>query len=303
MKKRLLILFLILLTAQTVSAQQHRGYSFNVRTDKNGTLNFYCINERNLTYTVRVDLSNYSNYTLSCSLPYVGEAKAGTTFLFKLTPVMPSARPVYNMTTNVKLGKYIENPDTSYIYILPLKPGKKINVFKNFLAEYWFYNRTRDTVFAVRSGTIGYAIDNNKENNIGRDNNTIFIEHSDGTIMSYRMLGNLLVKQGQRIKAGEPIALIGKKVEADNTPENDNSYCVKLRLMYNAVKLPEVVIGTIKYDADNKTSTLPVKFLTEEAGEVFFTGRASVTAVYPEELLIKEMTKSELKKYKKITSN
>ncbi|HON54398.1 MAG TPA: hypothetical protein PLG03_02475, partial [Bacteroidales bacterium] len=134
-KKGVGILLWLLVSAFPGFSQEHRGYSIEVRTDKNGTLNFYCENERHITYTIRVDLYNYINYAPSCTFPFAGEAKAGTSFLFKLTPILPSASPTYRMVTDFKLGKYIENPDSNYLYLLPLKAQREIIVFKNIFTD------------------------------------------------------------------------------------------------------------------------------------------------------------------------
>ena len=295
-KKGVGLILWILILAFPVFSQEHRGYSIQVRTDKNGTLNFYCVNERYITYTVRVDLYNYTSYTPSCSFPFIGEAKAGTTFLFKLTPILPSARPTYRTVTNVKLGKYIESPDTNYVYLLPLKAQREITVFKNIFTDYWLYSRTKDTVFAARSGTIGTMADAQVDNTF-MGYNSVLLEHSDGTIMSYMLLGDLFVKHGQRILAGEPIALLGKKNHTEDAPtDNDHAYCVKLSLLYNSQKIPEVQVGAIKQNTSSKISRLPIKFITKEKGEVFVTDSERVTSIFPEEIITKEMSKSELKK-------
>lgn len=277
-------------------SQVNRGYSIEVRTDKNGTLNFYCENERHITYTIRVDLYNYTNYAPSCTFPFVGEAKAGTTFLFKLTPILPSARPTYRMVTNLKLGKYIENPDSNYVYLLPIKAPGELIVSKNIFTDYWIYSPTIDTVLASRSGTVGIMTEGQADNTY-KGYNSVLLEHSDGSIMSYMFLGDLFVKHGQRILAGEPIALLGKKNRAEyDSTDNDYAYCVKLSLLYNSEKLPDVQVGPIKQSSGRSTSRLPIKFITREKGEVFITKSARVTPVFPEEIITKELSKSELKK-------
>lgn len=298
LKKGFGILIWLLVLVSPVFSQQYRGYRIDVRTEKNGTMNFYCINDRHITYTIRVDLTNYTSYSPSCSFPFVGEANPGSTFLFKLTPLMPSSRPSHKIITSLHLGKYVENPDTNFVYLLPIKSQKEIIAFKNDHMLYWLYNPTLDTVYAARSGTIGILNDaTDNKPGYGPSSNNVLVEHSDGTIMNYMSLGDLFVKQGQRVLAGDPIALIGKTHREESTnPDHDYDYRVQLSLLYNSKKIPEVEVGPVKYTVTRNISILPIKFVTKEKGEVFITDKERVTPVFPEEIITKELSKSELKK-------
>ena len=118
------------------------------------------------------------------------------------------------------------NPDTSYLYTLPVKKGRSYRILQGQKGSFThneihntyavdFAMTVGDTVFAARGGTVAYLFE---ESSLGGNNriylsysNTVMILHEDGTVGQYSHLkkDGVLVEIGDRVMAGQPIALSG----------------------------------------------------------------------------------------------
>jgi hypothetical protein len=110
-------------------------------------------------------------------------------------------------------------------YILPFPEGKTYNLFQGYCPPdptwghhdffaYDFDLTTNDTIVASRAGRVFFMRED--QPNIGGDcsggkENLIFIEHADGTIMSYAHLNTdgSFVETGEAVERGQPIGLSG----------------------------------------------------------------------------------------------
>lgn len=123
-------------------------------------------------------------------------------------------------------------PDTTYRYTLPFLRGKTYRIMQGFNGSYTHhrdYNRyaldfampVGDTVCAIRDGIVGFLFADSDVGGKGEAymdySNTIMIVHDDGTIVQYSHLATqgVLVELGDRITAGQPIALSGATGNVD----------------------------------------------------------------------------------------
>jgi len=119
------------------------------------------------------------------------------------------------------------DPDTGYLYTLPVKRGKNYRILQGYngsFSHYRDYNRyaidfampVGDTIYSVRDGVVGYLFE---DSSIGGNHeaylnysNTIMIVHEDGTVAQYSHLqkDGVLVDLGKRVRAGQAIGISGE---------------------------------------------------------------------------------------------
>lgn len=116
-------------------------------------------------------------------------------------------------------------PNLDYLYTLPWKKGKKYKIIQGFNGKfshrgkhskyaYDFSTQVGDTILAARDGVVIFTKDDSKERG-GREAmgkaNKIVVYHEDGTFGHYVHLDykGLLIKNGDTVKAGEPIGISG----------------------------------------------------------------------------------------------
>lgn len=141
----------------------------------------------------------------------------------------------YRYTYTFHRGKYNAKPDIDYPYILPASEGKALYTSRFANIEHGlgkidvdsimgivFRYAEADTVCAMRSGKV-VEIEHSKRDRIEPEQgvsmydrgsrNIITIEHGDGTIVRYTCItsAQTLVKLGDRIIAGQPLAVLGQE--------------------------------------------------------------------------------------------
>jgi len=119
--------------------------------------------------------------------------------------------------------------DTNFTYLLPIGPGKQTQVYEMTSPEKpqtgdarqnnWYVLRLKmrpgDTIYAARKGVVTEVADQDGSNDAGAASagkeNYIEILHADCSFGHYGILrkNSALVKPGQRVKAGQPIGLVG----------------------------------------------------------------------------------------------
>lgn len=122
------------------------------------------------------------------------------------------------------LQKGMLKDDSSYIYALPYRSGKKYRVIQGYFSRMThkeraaldFNLRRGDTILAAREGVVTRVKEDGKRGGLNKkyrsEGNNIVIQHSDGSRAGYWHLQHrgAMVKQGDSIQKGEPIALAGK---------------------------------------------------------------------------------------------
>jgi murein DD-endopeptidase MepM/ murein hydrolase activator NlpD len=122
------------------------------------------------------------------------------------------------------LQKGILKDDSSYIYALPYRSGKKYRVIQGYFSRMThkeraaldFNLRRGDTILAAREGVVTRVKEDGKRGGLNKkyrsEGNNIVIQHPDGSRAGYWHLQHrgAMVKQGDSIQKGQPIALAGK---------------------------------------------------------------------------------------------
>lgn len=147
-----------------------------------------------------------------------------TTEAFTLEPVNPSAKWSYDYTNYYKLGSNRAEPDGT-VYELPYAPGSRFKVTQGYNGKFSHVGSNQyaidwqmpegTMVYAARGGVVVRVKDDSDKGGgsmaFDRFNNYVLIRHADGTMGHYCHLhkGGILVKVGQTVEAGQPIAHSG----------------------------------------------------------------------------------------------
>ncbi|MGD0340937.1 MAG: hypothetical protein ABSA76_04410 [Bacteroidales bacterium] len=184
----------------------------------------------------------------------------------------------YKITYNIKLPN---NPDLTFPYLVPIGAGKtvKLESIKNDNGEMILINHFKmtyqDTVFAIRKGTVTALPDNNSEVERIIKSSSLEILHSDGTIAIYRGLDQSFkhIYLGQIVYPGQPIGMI-------------NQFGI-LTLDIVAMRSNSILKGLEICFSDQNGNVISQNLIN--GSEVFF----------PKEIIKKEMTDKEIRKYEK----
>lgn len=170
-------------------------------------------------------------------------------------------------------GIFVKNFDIKFPYALPVKNGK-ITAWKTDLRESVktlnFYMHRGDTVYATRSG-IACKTANPKQ---------LLIYHADHTFAAYLVMDENFIVPGEQVLTGQPVGIAGKT-------------CVSITYFF---------LDENKFDALQATgyaySHFMPTFRTTE-GDVIMEEKKKYEAVTEDELIMRDMTKREQKKYLK----
>jgi murein DD-endopeptidase MepM/ murein hydrolase activator NlpD len=133
----------------------------------------------------------------------------------------------FKWSFHYKVGMPSKLPTVDYIYTLPYSPSEHHLVTQSYFGEHSHFkgSETEYAVdFAMPEGTVvkaarpGQVVEYRDDSNVGGDSpnfkddaNEVVIKHGDGTYGAYVHLkqGGVLVKLGQQVSVGTPIALSG----------------------------------------------------------------------------------------------
>lgn len=170
-------------------------------------------------------------------------------------------------------GIFVKNFDIKFPYALPVKNGK-ITAWKTDLRESVktlnFYMHRGDTVYATRSG-IACKTANPKQ---------LLIYHADHTFAAYLVMDENFIVPGEQVLTGQPVGIAGKT-------------CVSITYFF---------LDENKFDALQATgyaySHFMPTFRTTE-GDVIMEEKKKYEAVTDDDLIMRDMSKREQKKYLK----
>ena len=255
-------------------------------------------------YTVRVEFVGLQNGTCSCSLPYVESVTSGTGNLFTLKPSQPNQGISFRFSYSYQKGRLLSKPPKPFIYVFPFskKEAHRANQTQNIIEtiagkkipDFYgmsFQMRKGDTVYAARRGVVSEVKNefDTHSDGVWFSTQTNFVEvfHSDGTFGKYNRFkkGTLMVKEGQRVEAGQPLGIV-----ADDTFEGNT---VAQYIIYYLVK------STNPADKGYTHSyVIPTFYTTTQPAGVLLQQGAFYTSDWPESIVTQEMSKREVKKWK-----
>lgn len=309
MKKRLsniLTIVIVLLINQQLLSQNKDIETTTKRNDDNSVDISYTKNLPG-SYFVKLEFTQLDN----CYQPNfekVIKSKSGR--LLKLKPIN-NKRPV-NFSYRLRYIKGHPNPkiDKDFVYLLPFKVGESIKIMETTNLKETYFNAKKDTnwksfitdrpvadtIYCMRKGIVT-EIKSNFSSNPGEtfkytsNMNRITVEHNDGTLARYIGFNknNILVKLGKTVY---PQTRLGVLDSFDNS-----SY----RLYFDVSYLKEVDFNSLKnrtLSSDNQTTHITSYFYSAK-GPVLLKNNNEYLVEISEEVLLKEFTKREKKKFKK----
>ena len=247
----------------------------DVEQNKNEFI-FYGTNNSFLPYRVEIEFKQLLNLE-----PAMNSHKAvlqpGRTRLFALRIRQENSASNFRYDFRYRMGNPSETPDLEFPYLVPLAKNKKVSVNSvtsiATIAPVLFNIAAGDTIFAMRKGRVTAA----PESSSGTDRLTkasLEVYHADGSLASYYALDlRGLVKEGTMVYPGQPIGI----VEAES---------VLRVLVFKFTENEQVRPISVKYVADG-SSLIP-------AGNI-----DQIVSIRPAEVITKELTRSEIKKFQK----
>jgi hypothetical protein len=271
-----------------------------------GNYDFICNNNAYCDYILDVNFTSLDNAKSDKPLPYHTEVKPGNTKLFSLSKENPANQLQFKY--QVRYNKGCINPTVSadFTYLLPVTPGKEVQAYEmqgpdasaavsgQPEKKNWYVIRLKmnpgDTIYAARRGTVTEMDVSNGLNDAGAasagSENYIEVVHGDCSFARYGIVkkNGALVKPGQVVEAGHPLALVG----GDRFGRGSD---VKLSVYYNQEQEEG---GFVKM----YWNYVPLIFWTKYNGKGKLKHGAVYTSEHPQSILGQEMNKPAPKKPK-----
>ena len=277
---------------------QTRDLEVTFKQNDDNTVDFYYSKTEYGTYTVQVTFNRLENaYTQK----FVGTAKSKTGKLFTLKPINPKNGISFSYKYIYGLGEINPKINKSFVYLLPFKKGVELEMhlannvyntlFKTENPKNWtafvFNIEVLDTVVSIRKGLVINIKDQFETDTISDFNsnkNKITIEHPDGTFATYSGFAKngIFVKPGQTVYPHTDLGIL----QSDGKFKR---YFLYLTLYYLS---DEFVDGK----SPAKLTYINPLFYSQEATEHLVIHK-KYTSNITDEILFKEMTKRERKKY------
>lgn len=225
-------------------------------------------------------------------------------FLFSINPI-DKKRPI-GFSYRFKVFRGVENAkvDSFFTYALPFKKGESITIEESKSAKqkylgkqkpknwksFAIYKKKSDTVLSIRKGVVvnignKYTSDVSREKEFTTKANRVIIEHSDGTLAYYFGFkkNSFLVKEGQTVYPHTPLGTLSLF--------NKDSYVLVFYVSY---------LKTNRKGSKIKVSRAYVNpYFHTSKGSIQFKEKSKEIVAFNESILFKELTKKEIKKYKK----
>lgn len=290
MQRFLLILTIAFLLSEITcsqSVEQEQITMFSNRVDSPIEIK---VTERNGQYTFIAE--NRSSYPFELELKtktvnlrpdnYSGKfvLQPGINHLVTLTRKSTDMGSNYSYTYKYGIGDPNQIPDTNYTYLIPTGEGNTTKLFyskqnNRYYIKDYFTMDEEDTVYCMRKGYVTAVPGMYHASDRIAKSNSLEICHSDGTIMIYENLreDQILTEFGKKVYPGQPLGTVNKEKH--------------LRVQLYSL------IG------DYKLRRLNIKYFYNDTNKEFSDEMSSFPAKYPDSLILKEMSKREIKKFKK----
>jgi hypothetical protein len=311
-KTSIITLFLVLgKTLLTLAQSSDINVTYEKGSDNSITFNY----EKRVpgSYTISVKLTQVQN---SLTSDYEGVIQNSSGTLFKIRPQRADEGITFSYNYSYVQGNLTPKVDTTFIYALPFKRGKNVTpielsfigktYFKDAEPKNWkayrFTSKSLDTACAVRKGIVvkienRYPADTTQSFNYTSKQNTILIEHEDGSMAFYAgfQKNEIWVKEGDMVYPQTSLGILSKY-------DIDKNYNLSVQVyFFSKIKMSEY----LEKSAGQKLSKqhhfqeyINPTFLTTE-GRVKLVSRKQYVAEMNEETMMKEFTKREIKNYKK----
>lgn len=259
------------------------------------------------TVTVEIKFEELSNTSVN-GKQYTAKGFGGN--LLTLRPLKKDEEMRYSYSYRSIRGKLLPKIDRSFIYLLPYAADTKVRVSEasfmnatyfgnsepNDWKVYYFYTDNPAIVTASRKGLVVEVNDTFEDSELqdkyySSKTNCVLVEHADGSLLEYNGLqyGDIRVKVGEYVFPGQEIGV--------NVKRSDGKYAMVFSLYY--LKKGDLSVN------ENKNLTNSESFygwinpiFRTVAGTQQLQNNQYYSALIDEGLVVQEMTKKELKKYK-----
>ena len=256
-------------------------------------------------YFVYLNFKQYDN-TYPPKTRFVADSYKG--FLCELTPLDKNRSITYSYSYIYYRGIPNAKIEPDFVYLLPFKDNTSFEArFLNNIDALYFnkqepknwksfqFNCNKaDTICSARKGIVIdvvdiYSIDTTKTYSYSSQRNYVMIEHKDGTFAKYEGLDgkNIFVKQGDIVLPNQPL---GKLIQYDKS----GTYQLRFTVDYLIENPSE------KENTNQRFSYAYIDpFFQSTEGVVKLASHKSYTTKVSEDLILKELSKKEIKKREK----
>lgn len=240
---------------------------------------FNAINKSYFPYDFTLKFSDFQNMS-----PRVFEHKTllqpGVNKIFALD-IVDKTKAVSYQYTFIYSMVISKNPELSFPYLIPVGAGKKVmlDTIRNDTKLMIYINHFKfgasDTVFSVRKGIVTALPDNNVEVERISKLSSLEILHNDGTIAIYLGVNppQCFLHLGQTVYPGQPVGIIGDG---------------KILILY-----------LLAMKESSKLNSLDIYYSGQNGENISAKLINGIKVFYPENIIEKEMTSREIKKYEK----
>ncbi len=298
-------------TLLTFAQSSDINVSYEKGTDNSITFNY----EKRVpgSYTISVKLNNLQN---ASSSDYEGVINSNGGRLFTIKPIQRDQGITFSYSYTYVRGNMNPKVDTSFVYVLPFKKGKKLKAielsfigktyFKDVEPKNWkayrFTSKLPDTVCAIRKGIVvkiedKFQPDTSLSLDYTSKQNSILIEHEDGSMAFYAgfLQNSFLVKEGDIVFPQANLGVLSKY-------DSNKNYNLSVQVyFFSKIKMSEYLeksAGQKLTKQQQFQEYINPTFLTSE-GKTKLVPKKEYIAEINEETMIKEFTKREIKSYKK----
>ena len=261
------------------------------------------------SYLVILEFSNLSNTRAQRRVSKILKNNSGSLFL-KLKPINDENSIGFQYRTMYFKGSVNSKVNEDYPYILPFNKGDKItprdlySIENRYLNEevpegwksYSFTFNEKKVVKAIRKGIVieikdTYTPDYSIEASFYSEQNSISIEHIDGTVATYKGFdkNTIQLKEGETVY---PQTTLGQLVKYDKR----DIYRLYLTL-YSYTTKDNISLFSLNSSDDYGITYLTPKFYVRNSQEILKDNIPYIVD-FDEKTQFKEMRKKEIKKFK-----
>ena len=264
--KQIFPLLFLLLLQQGIVAQSEKPVTFtSTYNDSKKAYDYQATNHDYCPYYIIFFRSNGNRHATTV---YPGESFFFSGKVDNLVSSTSSSLSKYRGDINAKVN-------VNHEYALPVATGDSVRVRLSRGSLLFSLRHASDTVYACRDGVVC------DEFNVPQPGQALTVYHKDGSFAQYRLLERLLVKPGEKVKTGMPVAIVSAKRNLEIT-----FYFLDINKVEN-------------HDVSNKYTILNPFFHTQNHGKVRLEDQLIYIGEITDEMLTQDMSKKELKQLKK----
>jgi hypothetical protein len=205
----------------------------------------------------------------------------GRNNLLTLTKKDKERNPYFEYSVSYIIGGPVRKAVLDYPYLIPLCESKSFELFsyssdQNYYMRDFFKINRGDTICCMRKGYVTATPDMYHESDRISTNKSLEIRHEDGTIMIYENINpdSVFVSTGQTVFPGDFLGVIKDSLNLQ--------------------------VDLYMFQEDGRLKRIPINYYVSEGRtEPFSQKFENIEVKHPMEIITREMTKRELKKYEK----